>query len=310
MKLIWSIKDLVEISKTRQNNKFDVIIAVSGSRGNGKSTLLYKFFSRFKNFKPWSNLVYSRKDVMKLLEDSQYGCIFDDEAIRTGYKRNFYDQDQKLLIQMVNMYRDNFNIYGLAVPNFYSLDKDLRDLVKIHIHILERGFAVFHLPNEDSLYSDDIWDVKYNKKIEERWAKHKQKHVNFSPPYHKLTTFRGYIHFGDLSPKQRLLYEEIKKIKRKAVYELEMKKEDNKEDHFYQNVMERLKEGMLSKQTLQEICLVNGMKYSYVRDQLNKKFSDLGMTKRVGDLLILQTGPIHNKSKLHINQNMEKLPVI
>ncbi|KKL16785.1 hypothetical protein LCGC14_2492070, partial [marine sediment metagenome] len=41
---------------------------------------------------------------MKFLEQLKRGCIMDDEAIRTGYKRNFYDQDQKLLIQMLNMY--------------------------------------------------------------------------------------------------------------------------------------------------------------------------------------------------------------
>ena len=64
MRIIWTIKDLVEITKTRQNNKFDIIIALSGSRGDGKSTLGYKFFARFQQFKPWKHLIYSRKDVM------------------------------------------------------------------------------------------------------------------------------------------------------------------------------------------------------------------------------------------------------
>ena len=138
MKIIWSIKDLVEIAKERRKNKFDIIMAVSGERGDGKSTLIYKFFSRFKQFKPWRHMVYSRKDVMKLLEGTKLGCIFDDEAIRTGYKRKFMDSDQQLLIQMLNMYRDNFNVYAMAIPSFYSLDKDLRDLIKIHIHVIER----------------------------------------------------------------------------------------------------------------------------------------------------------------------------
>ena len=129
MKIIWSIKDLVEVVKERQKNKFDACIVVSGARGNGKSTLLFKLFLRIGKFKPWKQQVYSRKDVMSLLEKFKFGLILDDEAIRTSYKRNFFDEDQKLLIQMLNMYRDNFNIYAAAVPDFYSLDKDLRSLI-------------------------------------------------------------------------------------------------------------------------------------------------------------------------------------
>lgn len=309
--LIWSIKDLVEIAKQRQNNKFDMNIAASGPRGNGKSTLLFKFFSRFKGFKPWTNQVYSRKDVMRLLEGSQYACIFDDEAIRTSYKRNFYDQQQKLLIQMLNMYRDNFNIYGISVPSFYSLDKDMRDLVKIHIHVIERGLAVVHIANEGNLYSDDIWDIAYNKKIEERWAKLKQKNPNFSPKYHKLTTFRGYLHFGDLSPKQREVYEEIKVAKRKAVYEEEMKVDNSQEDNFYQNIIDRLKAGKISRETLAEICLIKGLKYSIVSSMLNQKLRDLGIEERLTHFLLLGTRNLsHINVKGDIKQNMDRLKVI
>jgi hypothetical protein len=287
MKIIWSIKDLVEIAKQRQENKFDANIVVSGARGNGKSTLLFKFFSRFPQFKPWINQVYSRKDVMALIEKSRQGCIFDDEAIRTGYKRNFYETDQKLLIQMLNMYRDNFNIYGLAVPNFYNLDKDLRDLIKIHLHVINRGLAVVHIPNEGNLYSDDLWDIKYNKKVEERWAKLKQKKPDFSPKYNRLTTFRGYLEFGDLTKHQRALYEEIKRTKRKRVYEEEMKGDTDREENFYGKLIERLKEGKITKETLLEICLVKGLAYTAINSVLNQKLRDSGSDKRLTHFLEL-----------------------
>lgn len=310
MKLIWSIKDLVEICKGRQNNKFDVVIAVSGARGNGKSTFLYKLFSRFDVFRPWKHIVYSRNDVMALIEGSQYECILDDEAIRTGYKRNFYDSDQKLLIQILNMYRDNFNIYGLAIPNFYSLDKDLRDLVKIHIHVIERGLAVLHLPNTENLYSDDMWDVSYNRKIESKWSKNKLKKPGFSPPYQKLSTFRGYVEFGDLTPNQRILYEKIKKTKRKVIYDREMKKDDNPEETIQNKIMERLLEKKLTKETLLEICLVNGLRYRSVRDQLNRTLTERGKDERVADLLQEQSTFVHNNVKGLNNISEEKLKVI
>lgn len=242
---IWTIKDLVEAAQKRQANKFDCNIGVSGNRGNSKSSFLFKFFSRLGGFKPWKQQVYSRKDVIKLLEGQKYGIIFDDEAIRSGYKRNFYDKDQKLLITMLNMYRDNFNVYAMALPKFSSLDKDLRDLVKIHIHMIKRGVGVVHIAHSDSLYSDDVWNIAYNKKIEEGWVRKSQKNPSWSPPFHKLTTFQGYIYFNDLTDKQRELYEKVKVIKRKRVYEEEMKQEQETsgENLFYDNIMERLKGG-------------------------------------------------------------------
>ncbi len=294
MRLIWSITDLVDISKQRQQNKFDVIIAVSGARGNGKSSLLFRFFSRFKPFKAWNHQIYSRKDVMNLLEKNKFGCIFDDEAIRTGYKRNFFDADQKLLIQMINMYRDNFNIYGLAVPNFYSLDKDLRDLIKIHIHVVERGLGVVHIANSGNLYSDDAWDVKYNKKIEERWSESKKKNPNFKPKYNKLTTFRGYIRFPDLTPKQRLLYEEVKVTKRKAVYEEEMKQDS---DDFYDRLITRLKEGDIGSNALQEICLANKLKLSSVKNLINVRLRDAGEKERLAYYLDHYDKKLKGKTK-------------
>lgn len=285
MNIIWTIKDLVEIIKKRQENKFDVCIAISGARGNGKSTLIYKTLVRFSKFKPWKHQVYSRDDVIRLLEKSKFGYIFDDEAIRTSYKRNFFEEDQKILIQMLNMYRDNFNIYFASVPNFYNLDKDLRDLIKIHINVIERGLGVIHIANEGRLYSNDPWDIKYNKKIEERWAKLKKSNPNYRPRYNKLSTFVGYIRFGDLTKKQRELYEEIKATKRKEVYEKEIKKEDSK-GGFYDRLIEQLQKGEIkTKKMIQEIALVNGMNYSNVRDMLNKKLTDKGIKERLGDFL-------------------------
>ena len=282
MRVVWSIGDLIEIAQERQKNKFDMIIVVSGARGNSKSSFFFKFFSRIKGFKPWKHQVYSRNDVMRLLEGGKFGCIFDDEAIRTGYKRNFFDQDQKLLIQMINMYRDNFNIYGLAVPNFYNLDKDLRDLCKIHIHMIERGFGVVHVPSEGSLYSEDKWDIKQNKRTEDKWARAKMKNPNYKPKYNRLTTFRGYLKFSDLTPKQRELYEDIKVTKRKAVYEEEMKKEEEG-GGFYDRLIIRIKSGEINRKTLQEVCLANGLKLSAVQNFLNTKFRDDGVKERLSD---------------------------
>jgi len=296
MRIVWSIKDLVEISKKRQSNEFDMNIIITGARGNGKSWCGFKFLRRFKQFKPWKHQIYSRKDLMKYLEKLKYGCIFDDEAIRTGYKRNFYDQDQKLLIQMLNMYRDNFNVYVACLPTFYDLDKGLRDLFKIHIHIIERGLGVVHIANESLLYSDDKWDVRYNKKVEEAWAKRKLSNLNYKPKYNRLTTFRGYIKIPKLTLKQEKLYKEVKQVKRKVMYEEEMNEDKTGTEGFYERLIIRLKEGKLTQRALQEICLANGLKYSSVSSLLSTKLKDLGSDKPLGHYLVKDSLPIHNNT--------------
>ena len=48
--ITWTISDVVDILVERRNNEFDGNIAVSGDRGNGKSTLINKTFYRFKGF--------------------------------------------------------------------------------------------------------------------------------------------------------------------------------------------------------------------------------------------------------------------
>ncbi len=308
MRVIWSLKDLIEIAITRQKNEFDCNIIVTGPRGNGKSSLAFRFFSRFKNFKPWKHQVYSRKDVMKLLEELKYGCIMDDEAIRTGYKRNFYEQDQKMLIQMLNMYRDNFNIYIACLPSFYDLDKGLRDMFKIHIHIIERGLGVIHIPNEGSLYSEDKWDVKYNRKIEENWAKYRMRNMEYKPKYNRLTTFRGYIKIPKLTPKQESLYKEIKEMKRQIMYNEEIREAEDSGEGFYDRLINRLMEGKLTTETLQEIVLANNLKYSAVTSMLNVKLKDKGVGKTLSQFLVKKDKPLLNNVILPNNKSNDDTP--
>jgi len=307
---IYQVNDIYEMAKERINRKFDFNIAVSGPRGNGKSTFLFKLFSKFKQFRPRNNLVYKRKDVMKLLEQQKYGVIMDDEAIRTGYKRNFFETDQKLLVQMLNMYRDNFNVYGMAIPNFYSLDKGLRDLIKMHIQIVERGVGVIHIA-QSSLYSDDAWDVNYNKKIEEKWAKTKKANPNFKPPYQKLSTFYGYVKFRDLTKAQRRTYENLKYKKRKEMYDEEIQTEVQKEASAYERMLDVILKGGVTKSMLIKLCVMNGLKYNIVVNRLNMMLKDRGIEETLSKFIINENvNNIHSSlNSPKISQNL-RLPVI
>ena len=301
--IIWSIKELVEVLRERQLNKFDADIGVSGKRGDGKSTFIDKLLFRFDGFKPWKHQVYSQGDVIRLLSSQKFSYCWDDEAINSGYKRDFQKSGQKELIKIVSAYRSNFNIYISAIPFFYSLDKDLRDLIFMHVHVIERGLAVIFMQLEDQIHSLDPWDTKNNAKLEEKWQRIKHTKPDFKLPYHKLSTFAGYLYFGDLTAKQRRLYEEIRDVKRQAAFQSITENQENREKNFYENVYKLLLERKLSKEGLIQTSLVNGRKYSVVCTQLNIMLTDNGIKETLSHFLAKPgLDPIHSKIKQEINQ--------
>lgn len=276
--VIFSVTDIVKILKQRQDNEFDANFAVAGDRGDGKSTLTNKIFYKIGKFNPWKHQVYNQDDVIKLLTTQHKGKCFDDEAINSGYKRNFQDKGQQKLIKILTNYRDNFNIYGSALPNFFSLDKDLRDLIFMLLHVIERGVAVVHLPLQGRMYSQDRWDAKNNAKIEQSWNNKVKNNMNFKIPYHKLSTFAGYLYFTDITEKQKALYKEVKRVKRAEEFQDEPQ---TKEQSWLENVYTQLVARKLDKDFLMRLCLLENKKFSNVTASLNTMLKDRGIKDTV-----------------------------
>lgn len=298
--VVWHIKDIVYILKERQKNQFDGNIVVSGDRGNGKSTLLYKLFLHFKGFNPRTHQVYSREDVIGLLRGQKYNLCFDDEAVNSGYKRDFHSKAQQELIKIITTYRDNFNIYGSAIPNFFSLDKDLRDLTFLHLFVVERGIAVVHMPLQSLMYSQDRWDAKNNAKIEAGWSSKIKSNPNFKIPFHKLSTFKGYLFFGDLTDKQREIYLEIKRTKREvATNKLldEAIPESERKGSFEKRVFALLIDGKITEEGLLQICLSEGKQMSNVKRKMLEMLKDTGDKRTIPQLLSFQKEQIIEKKK-------------
>lgn len=297
--VIWSIKDIVEILKGRQKNEFDGNLTVSGNRGDGKSTLIQKIFVRFSVFSPWKHQVYSREDVIKLLKNYKYSLCWDDEAVNSGYKRDFQNKGQQELIKIITMYRDNFNVYASAIPNFFSLDKDLRDLVFLHLHVIERGIAIVHMPLQGRLYSQDRWDVQNNSKIEQKWVGRSKKNPNFKPPYYRLSTFRGYLFFGDFTKKQKEIYLKVKETKRYELYGEQDTDTIKVQKSFLDKVYSLLTQKKLTTEGLKQLCLLEGKKYSTISTSLNRMLTDDGITETMSDFLHKRNlKDFHNKKVL------------
>jgi hypothetical protein len=298
--VVWHLKDIVYILKERQKNQFDGNVVVSGDRGNGKSTLLYKLFLHFNKFNPKKHQVYGRDDVIHLLKDQKFGICFDDEAVNSGYKRDFHSKAQQELIKIITTYRDNYNIYGSAIPNFFSLDKDLRDLTFLHLFVVERGIAVVHFPLQSLMYSQDRWDAKNNAKIESGWSWKIKSNPRFQVPFHKLSTFKGYLFFGDLTQQQRELYLQIKREKREeATNKLldEALPENEKRGSFEKRVINLLVAGKMTEEGLLQACMMEDKKMSNVKRRLNEMLKDIGEKRSLSELLNLQKTQVEEQKK-------------
>lgn len=278
----WTLVQLRELITKRQLNKYDCNIAVSGATGGGKTTLVLKLVFPIQNFEPWKHIVYDRESVIDLITSQKFGICVDDEAMNSSYKRGFQNSRQQQLIKAVAMYRSNYNLYLAVLPEFFSLDKDLRNYYAIHIFVIERGLAVIFRRDTRSLFAEDRWHTKHNQKVEESFKRKNALHPKkYKYPYHHFKGYVAYLKFGDLTENQRILAEEIKEKKRKDAFD-----EDDKvkEIPFAEKLFMMLKEGNLTKDYLSRRIADENLgkpnddriKESSMRTVLNRMLKDSG----------------------------------
>ena len=210
---VWHMKDLSGMSDTIINKNFDCVIAITGNRGLGKSTLAYKLAMASElKFKPERDIVFGQQDTLKSIAHGRKKVIIADEVIQTAFNRDFYTTENKQFIKILTMNRDRNNLIILCIPHFSSIDNQIKNLVRIRIDVVRRGLAVIHTPNKTS-YTRDVWDIATNEKIERSWLKSGIQKPKFS----RLTTFRGILRFRPLTEKQETRYLKIKEEKRNIV---------------------------------------------------------------------------------------------
>ena len=230
----WSLRRLKYSICDRLTNKFDVFMVIEGKRGLGKSTLAYKLMSAVRTemykrgvqgyrFSPARDLLYSRKEVLQFFHKWKHSGIAD-EMINVTFNRDFYNEDQKDIIKMINMNRDHNNFFIACVPQFKNLDSQIKNLASMKITVVRRGVSIIHMPNK-TVYSSDIWDERVNEKIEREWLKGGVS----NPKYSRLTTFRGFLMFPKLSDSQEKKYQEIKDKKRNVIAQEKGLEEQEKE---------------------------------------------------------------------------------
>ena len=314
--IVWTMEELAEMVRQRQMNEFDANMAIDGSRGNGKSTFMFKFFSHFDKFNPKEDIVFSREDVMEGLKRKKYGCIFADEMINAGHNREFFSGDQRVLIKMFNMYRDNYNILAGCVPFFYDLDPQIRKFIKIRITVVKRGLAVIQM-SKNTLYNNDPWETDINRKIESAWQNGIKAGKNPKVAYHKLTTFAGYVHFGKLGKAQERMYKEIKEEKRNVLMSSYDQDNEEHEDgdlpadikkRLYDKLFKLLKDGKLTQEQLKGQAQTWGITERRMMQTLNYRLRDQGIKGGIINLVKQnQEETKNNNSLLNIVKNLPEI---
>jgi len=276
-------------------NKFDCIILIDGQRGLGKSTLAHVLAKRVANrmayirrnyktemkvgdysFLPKRDLIYRREKVIEYF--NQWKRIgIADEMINVTFNRDFYQEDQKNLIKMMNMNRDHCNLFIACVPQFQTMDSQIKGLTKIRLSVVRRGLAIIQTQNQ-SIYSTDKWDSANNQKIEREWMASGSK----NPRYTRLTTFRGVMKFPDLSPKDREEYERIKIDERNIIAETEMNI-NQKREPFDELMFSLENKGIKNIDVLRGFAVANQMDYKNLRRKMVTKLRKEGKPDKIND---------------------------
>ena len=277
--IVWSMKRLVNAICDRLQNEFDVFMIIEGKRGLGKSTLGFRLMLKVKRemkkrgvdgyqFKPYFDLLYTRKEVLKFFHKWKKSGMAD-EMINVSFNRDFYDPQQKDLIKMINMNRDHSNFFIACVPQFKVLDSQIKNLCSMKITVVRRGVAIIHTPNK-TVYASDIWDERFNEKIERDWLKGGIK----NPKYSRLTTFRGFLKFPKLTARMEEIYQDIKNKKRNIIAQEQGLEEVDVDDPFTKIYTALMENKVETSQMLNGMIIIHGLRPDNTRAKIRKKLRE------------------------------------
>lgn len=213
---LTSIKAFAGLIQDIQGSDRDVVTAVVGDTGEGKSVFLIKLLKELMpdEYNPVRHLPFTRDDLNRMIEQLPEGSgISVDEAVGLFYSRDFHDNEQIALLKKLDRSRDRRLFVGLAIPDFFMLDKALRNgrirfLVWIdqRVGVGDKGRAHAYLfRKERNVFNREPWNLKLNTQLIRKGQ------ANKSPNY------IGEVEYGGLSSTEYGIYKEMKAVKRRLV---------------------------------------------------------------------------------------------
>lgn len=236
-------------------------------------------------YKPEEALIYKREEVIKFFGEGWYKTGNADEMVNVTFNRDFYNEDQKSLIKLINMNRDHSNFFIACVPSFETLDTQIKQLCKMRIVIERRSVGIIHTPNKFT-FSRDKWDSKSNEKIERSWYKGKN---TVKPKYAQLSTARAIVKFPPLPAKQQERYDEIKTRKRNDIWKEQQAVENKDKDKTpvkpIDMITDLVKNKLITNEKFNEIVGTFNIKPSSAKAMIRTRLRDQGIETKLGDLL-------------------------
>ncbi len=228
-------EELAEFAKyinKRLRKDWDLVIAITGEEGVGKSTLanlilwyLDDNYSVERNnlFNP--NVEEVKEHILHKLP--RYSGVNLDEAIRVMYKLKWYDKLSIFLNQVYALCRKENKCTVLCIPNFQDLNPFFRQhRVRVWIHCLDRGKAVMFI-KDNSPFVEDKWHLKESQKSINKTLR-KYSILERTPDImlkglEKCTNFFSLLSYGPMPDQMAKEYKELASL---VKYDLEVGQEE------------------------------------------------------------------------------------
>lgn len=149
----------------------DVVVIVTGEKGEGKSTVEYHLCVFDPNFTFPRNYIFDAKPssvstrFKKNVKFSRFGM---DEAVQSLYKMDYFSNDQNKLIKLLTRARKYNQMLVLCIPDITEVRTSVRKAhVNVWIHVVERGRAMVFIRDKMPMV-EDPWHFKHAERL---WKK-------------------------------------------------------------------------------------------------------------------------------------------
>jgi len=141
----------------------DKVIVVCGRERKGKSTLVLRIVHKLNPNFDIENICFKGKQFRRRSKQIKKDILIIDEGGNVLYSGDTMAKDSKKTIQRIMEMGHNNNITFILIPNFFSLNKDIRE---------RRVGGLIHITNRGRFYTyDEKAAIKIGKKKEWKAAK-------------------------------------------------------------------------------------------------------------------------------------------
>lgn len=205
----------------------DCVVAVSGAKGVGKSTLAMQIAIRYlrligKKFDVERNVAYTFNEIIAAINTLEKGdVLIIDEAVNVMMSEDWNKFESKYLKKVFAKLRVKHLLVFICIPDFFWLDKKYREMVHFWIYVFKRGKAIVFTPN----LAPAVQDPWYTEWLKQKLNFH---YSYFSPSSiveRMLARHPGFFDFIEFPPLDKEIYQKYMVKREQAVLEAEVEVE-------------------------------------------------------------------------------------